>query len=917
MREVFEYILTFFKSRLLPMVLVFVLLFSLLVGRLFELQIIKGESYHTDFSVSIEKTMSVAATRGRIFDVNGKLLAYNELAYSVKIADSGTYLDNSDKNIRVNSVIDKTLNIIEKNGDTFTNTMGIVVDENGRYDFTMEGNELLRFLRDSYGTGTIDKLTEEQRNSSAEDVVDYYIDRYEISSEYSKEHILEIINLRRMMSANSYNRYLTFTVAYEVSQETVAAILESAHELTGVTIEEEYIRKYNDSIYYAHLIGYTGSVSPSELVELQKENDQYEANDVVGKTGIEQAFEAELHGTKGSRKVYVDTVGRITEVLDETEPVTGNDVYLSIDIDLQKKVYELLEGEISRIVASKIQPTTTKYVYNENGTMTDILIPERDAYFALFDNNILSIEQEALSGTATGAAIYQKYTNKSQSVYTAVKNCLAADETPNGRLSAEMQLFINYIHDTLLAENEIINSAKVDKEDATYKAWRADTISLKEYLTYAIAQGWVNMDEFTDKQYSSLTEVYTSLVDYIMETVKNDNGFTKKIYKAMIDSNMVTGREVCLLIYEQGIIKMNEDEYNSVKRGAYNPCMFMKDKILALEITPAQLAIEPYSGTVIITDPNNGSLKAIVTYPSYDANMMSGRVDPEYYAMLRNDKSKPLLNRATTMQLAPGSTFKPCSAIAGLEEGVVGLNFENECIGYWEQVVPNPRCHVYPASHGRLGVVGAIQNSCNIYFYEVGYKLALENNQYNSQKGTNILKKYAEDMGLATKAGIEIYEAAPQPSTTSAIFSVIGQGNHNYSALNLSRYLTTIATSGTVYNFSLVSKVCKPDGTVVKENYTNIDHQVNIKDSTWNAVHHGMKAAAGDQYFLKQLPFAVAGKSGTAQENIKLPDHALYISYAPYTNPEITVTAVIPNGYTSTNAGELSKLIYDHYFNLN
>lgn len=916
MKEVFEYLLTFFKSRLLPMVLVFIMLFLLLIGRLFDLQIVNGESYLNEFSNSIEKEMSVAATRGKIFDRNGKLLAYNELAYCVKIADSGRYENNDEKNTAINNVIEKALNIIEKNGDTYTNTMGITINENGHYEFTIEDNELLRFLRDSYGATSIDALTPEQKNSSAKDVVNYYIDRYGIDESFSKEHILEIINLRRMMSANSYNRYITFTIAYEVSKETVAAILESSSELTGVTIEEEYIRKYNDSVYYAHLIGYTGNVSSSELAELQAKDPSYEANDVVGKTGIEQAYEEVLQGTKGVKTVYVDTVGRITEVLNETQPSTGKDVYLSIDFDLQKKVYELLEGEISRIVASKITTGTTKYVYNSSGVMTDILIPVTEAYFALIDNNILSISEKDLQNTKTGAIVYNKYTAKRDSVYEQVKNCISNDTTPNGKLSAEMQLFINYIHDEMLETGGIINKSKIDKEDSTYKAWKADTISLKEYLTYAIAQGWVNMDEFTDNQYSSLSEAYACLVDFIMESLKTDKGFAKNIFKALIDSYNISGREMCMLVYEQEIIPMNEADYNSVSRGGIDPCQWLKNKILALEITPAQLALDPASGTVVVTNPKTGEITAMVTYPSYDANMMSGRVDPVYYNMLRNDKSKPLLNRATTMQLAPGSTFKPCAAITGLEEGIISPSTVTHCIGYWEQVVPNPKCHVFPNSHGTLGVTGAIQNSCNIFFYEVGYKLALENDQYVSQKGTNIFKSYAEDLGLATKAGIEIYEATPYASTTSSFFSAIGQGNHNYSPLNLARYITTIATSGTVYNFSLVSKVADSDGNVEKSDFVTVNHKANVKQSSWDLIHEGMRLSAGDQYFLKQLPFAVAGKSGTSQESIKRPDHALYISYAPYDDPEITITAVIPNGYTSTNAGELSKLIYDYYFDL-
>ena len=113
---------------------------------------------------------------------------------------------------------------------------------------------------------------------------------------FSVDHALMIVNLRRYMSANSYNRYISFTIANEVSDETVAAILESSDDLTGVTVEEQYIRRYVDSVYCSQILGYTGTVSTSELETL---GDKYDSNDTVGKSGIEKSMESVLSGTKG------------------------------------------------------------------------------------------------------------------------------------------------------------------------------------------------------------------------------------------------------------------------------------------------------------------------------------------------------------------------------------------------------------------------------------------------------------------------------------------------------------------------------------------------------------------------------------------------------------------------------------------
>ena len=357
-RDILDYVMSLLKSRLIPLALVFLVLVSILIQRLFSLQIVNGESYVNDLNSSIQKDMSVPATRGRIFDRNGQLLAYNDLAYAVKISDSGTY-ETGTKNKVLNKVIDDTLYIIERKGDKYTNDLPIVYNGNGNYSFTLENSStsLLRFLRDTYGKKYTTDLSDEQKNASANQVVDYFCDRYEIDKDnLVPEHMLEIINLRRYMSANSYNKYMTFTIANEVSEETVAAILESSDDLVGVTVEEQYIRRYVNSVYCSQILGYTGTVSSSQLEELKETNDSYEANDIVGKSGIESAMEQYLSGTKGSKQVYVDTVGRITEVTGETAAEAGDDVYLTIDIDLQSKVYTAIEDELVTILLTYIVP---------------------------------------------------------------------------------------------------------------------------------------------------------------------------------------------------------------------------------------------------------------------------------------------------------------------------------------------------------------------------------------------------------------------------------------------------------------------------------------------------------------------------------------------------------------------------------
>ena len=943
MKEIFDYILSLFKSRIFPLIMVFIVLVGVLVNRLFSLQIINGESYVKDLSSSIQKDMSVAATRGRIFDKNGVLLAYNDLAYAVRISDSGKYEDNDTKNRLLNTSIDKTLTIIEEKGDSYSNDFPIVYS-NGMYEYNIKDNELLRFLRDIYGKRSISELSDEQRNVSAGELFKQLCDRYgvavagddyindggamaatikllkeqgmnPVADGFSVEHALMIVNLRRYMSANSYNRYISFTIANEVSDETVAAILENSDELTGVTVDEQYIRRYVDSIYVSQILGYTGTVSSSELETL---DDSYDSNDVVGKSGIEKSMESELAGTKGTRKVYVDTVGRITEVLDEQDSSAGNDVYLTIDINLQKKIYNALEDKIIQILLTYMRNGDTKYSYNSNGSVDTVYILAKEVYFALIDNNIVSIKHIASQSTDTERQIYSAFLSKQDSTMEWLRNELSVGDTPYGKLDEEQQLYIWYVY-TSLKDRGVFNTANVDTDDNVYKDWtEGNGTSLKELLTHGISKNWINLNIFSSEQYTSLQESYDALIDYIDSYLREDTSFYKKMYKYMVNAGNISGRQICMLLYEQGVLDMNDENsrYASLASGGLGAYEFMVYAITNKIITPAQLALQPCSASTVITNPQNGDILAMVSYPSYDNNKLSGTVDAKYFNSLINDKAAPMINRATQSFTAPGSTYKPCTTIAGMDTGTISSGTTFYCSGSFDKVTPAPKCWRL-SGHGGEVAATAIRDSCNVYFYNVGYNLACrKDGTYNSTYGTSTLQKYSDLLGLSTKAGVEIEENSPQASNTNSIASAIGQGNHKYSTLNLARYVTTIASSGNCYNLTLIDKITDSDGNLIRKNEAEVDHQVELSSNIWDTVHEGMTLAGNSYTGISKLGMKIAAKSGTAQENTKEPDHSLLVTYSPYDNPEICVSVCIQHGYSSGTSIDLTADIYKIYYGL-
>ena len=225
-KEGVEYIM---KSRLMMLIIVFCLTSTVLIGRLFYLQIVRGEEYLENYKLQIRRTSEIPATRGNIYDRNGELIAYNELAYSVTIQDTvPTNTGSDEKNEILNTILDKVLSIVEANGDSVIDSFGIILDSAGEYQFA-ETNETLRlrFVADVYGEAYTDDLDQDQRTQSAAEIMHYLCSkRYGLDDENNDpSYILKMVNMRYAMGLNSYQQFLSTTLASDVSDETAAAII--------------------------------------------------------------------------------------------------------------------------------------------------------------------------------------------------------------------------------------------------------------------------------------------------------------------------------------------------------------------------------------------------------------------------------------------------------------------------------------------------------------------------------------------------------------------------------------------------------------------------------------------------------------------------------------------------------------------
>lgn len=907
-------------SRLFVLVIILFSLGSILIHRVFELQIVNGQTYLDNFQLKIQKERNIYSTRGNIYDRNGKLLAYNELAYSVTIED--VYESGRNKNALLNETVYKTIKIIEDNNDEIISDFNIILNEAGEYEFKVSDTALLRFLADVYGYSKIESLKYAEKTSSAEDVINYMASSkyYSISEEYSKEEILKIITIRYAMSANSYQKYISTTIATGVSEKTVAVIMENSNELPGVNIAEGTVRRYVDSMYFSSIIGYTGKISAEELKSLNEQNNKYTTTDMVGKTGIERSMESELQGTKGSQTVFVDNLGRVIEITETIEPEAGKDIYLTIDKDLQIATYNILEQKIAGILVSKID-NIKEYVPGTNASQSKIRIPIYDVYVALFDNNVIKLktlkDEEA---SETTQEVYNNILKKNDAVMKQIRDEMLNGKTAYRKLNKEMKAYESYIVALLQSDNVgIIDKKLIDTSDEVYKAWKTEeTICIKEYLKHAITKNWINIEKLKlDTQYADTEEIYTRLVDVVIEKLRTDNDFAKIVIKYMIMNNELSGKQICMILCEESIVEVSDEVYNNLSKGKLKPYKFMIDRISNLDITPAQLALDPCSGSIVITDVNTGDVLALVTYPSYDNNKLANSIDAAYYSDLLNDASKPLWNYATQQTSAPGSTFKMVTAAAALEEGLISPKTKIICNGIFDTLAPTIyKCWINPGRHNSITVQTAIAKSCNSFFYELGYRLSTVNTAYDSKLGLKMLEKYAEMFGLTDKSGVEISESEPKVSDAYSVVSAIGQGTNDFTTTGLARYVTTIANDGVCYNLTLIDKINDADGNLIKDNKAEIRNIIEFKENTWKVLHQGMKEVIEGKDYFDNFGITVAGKTGTAQESTLRPTHALFVCYAPFEKPEIAVATRIAFGYSSDYAAETAKSVLMYYFEL-
>lgn len=661
---------------------------------MFNVQIVHGADYRRQSVSQIVRSTTVEAARGDITDRNGNLMVGNRQTYTLTF-DPSLLPDGADQN----EAILRLIQLCEENNIPCTDNVPLSKTAPFTYVTVTDTQQRLfdRYLTDTLQP-YLEKELKKRKNAlaaaaekpkKAEPVAeDPFLDdpdldvenltapqlmeamrrSFKIDDSVSDADARKIVSVRWELALRSTYATASYVLADDVDINLITLVKDG--DYYGADINLASARQY-ETTAAAHLLGYVGAIDPDEYSELKDQG--YSINAVIGKSGVEAAFEEYLHGTGGRRISNTNDEGKVTSELYTQEPQPGDTVELTIDLPFQEQVEQLLADRVDRMTAE--------------------------------------------DGVARGAA-------------------------------------------------------------------------------------------------AAVVQVGT------------------------------------------------------------------------------------------------GDVLALASYPTYDLATFR-----KNYTELSSDPSSPLLNRATMGLYPPGSTLKPLTAIAALEEGVTTTGERLNDSGRW--IYPGTSMGPYcwkRSGHGRLNVTGAISNSCNYYFAEMGYRLGMDN-----------LQEYLTAFGLGEHTGIETGDAAgtlPEnpPGEDQAPWAAFGQSNQLYTPLQLASYIATLAGGGAYYEPHLLKSVRSYDNSELVYSSENAapDHTIDIDPAHLNAVLKGMLGYTqpGGQVhaYFKDCVVSAGAKTGTAQLGSNKKNNGVFVCFAPYDDPEIAIALVIEKGDAGANLAETAVGILNAYF---
>lgn len=462
-------------------------------------------------------------------------------------------------------------------------------------------------------------------------------------------------------------------------------------------------------------------------------------------------------------------------------------------------------------------------------------------------------------------------------------------------------------------DTELISLIK----DGNYRGAKVFTSSVREYETTSAAHVLGNVGRISPEELEANAGEY------------NGEDWIGKSGVELAFEDYLRGRDGTRLVSTNADGKVTSEIYTTEPQPGNTVALTIDLDLqiaaeAALAATIEQMnkkdGIETRGAGAAVIQVNTGEVLALASYPTFNLSTYN-----QDFAALNADEAKPMFNRATQGTYAPGSTFKPVTAVAALETGAVRLDERIRDTGRW--YYPDMIAGTEPFSawcwnrggHGLVNITQAITVSCNYFFYEMGYRVGIQK-----------LDEYAAAFGLGEKTGIEIgdyagilagpeySESVGQPwyggNTTQA---AIGQSDNLFTPLQLANYIATLVSGGDHYAAHLLKSVKTYDNSsvVYAETPVPLNH-VDIQESTLNSVKTGMHNLTTSTLapYFRNCVVDAGAKTGTAQISTKVTNNGVFVCFAPYEDPQVALAIVIEKGGSGAALANAAVEILNAYF---
>ncbi len=912
-------------SRYTVLTIIMASIFSIIIFRLIYLQVFNYEEYKDKADVTSTRFIADTAPRGKIYDDKGNTLATNIQTYTL------TYTKTDDAEKQFYTTMKELFKILDENGEKIQDTLSLKIDDNNNIYFDYKTSdkesqnaEELRFKKDrglndilknkDKDLKDVEELSDEQSAEldqkllqlTPEDSFYALVREYgliglvdpdyaskakskiysnmtdkELTDEivkqgYSLNDIRKFMVIKDLIKMQSFKGYKSVTIAGNIKKDTALIVMQKNYDLPGINVSSAPIRSYPYNNLASSVLGYVSSINDTQKSTYELKGYDV-SSDLVGKSGIESAFEDQLKGVKGGTTVKVNSQGSVTQKLFELQSYPGNDVHLTIDRDIQYAAEQALADKIEDLRANGRDDKGNRLANATRGALVAVEV-KTGRVLALtsypnFNPNLFTVP-----GQLTPEQ-YQDYFNP--------------DLEKFGQEFIK-RMGLNKTVDDLFP---VRNGARTDPYDLYPKA-------MFDYATQALIP-----PGSTFKPLTAVAGLESGVITpgTVIDDVGAFNIHPEIFGKAFgpkglegpqgnINLTTAIAKSINFYFYETatrmyiqaGGKANNVEALNSLAKYAWQFGMGVDPNGNAKKSTGIEIG-ENFGETYNFTD--NKKLVLSMSTDNIITFLSSGQYNGVSFIPIDVKDSD---NDSDALKAAK-------KAIKSKVKDAIDKDSDN----------PQAVGHDAFAKDIKKDVLDFMNNSDE-------YKASISGRNVNIDSQAGII---AEE--LAQFATNDTPGQVRSPG--SLVSASIGQGMNNFTPLQLVSYISTLANGGTRYKIHLVDKVTDGDGNVVQEFKPEVLNTVKMSKETQEAVKQGMTAVnqeadgTGSTTFLG-YPIPTAGKTGTADVD---PDHQLeygrepyatYVSFAPANDPQIAVAAVVFDGGHGSNIASVVKAVYDSYF---